>query len=345
MRVLALLEDPDGPSARLRFEPFARRLAAAGDAIERRALQGSGPCRWRELHAARGFDVVYLQRRLLQPWESAWLRARARRLVVDVDDALWRRDHPPFESWARRARARALLRRADVVLAGSRTLAAELLALGVAAVELPTPIPDHLRDLRRDVEPSRAPTLCWIGQPSTWRYLAEIAPVWVRVRSVHPHARLIVVGGEHAPVAAIPGAESRTWSERAEVEVLSTCDVGLAPLPDDPWTRGKCAARLLAYVAAGVAAVASPVGAQRELVEQVGGALLAATPACFAQAAIELLGDAALRKRLVDEARPRIVAARSCETLLARFRAALSAGARVSVGGGRELVAGPGADG
>jgi glycosyltransferase involved in cell wall biosynthesis len=326
VKALVLLEDPAGPSARLRFEPFARRLEVRGHAFERVALPRSGPRRWRTLAGARAFDAVFLQRRLLQPWESALLASRARRLVVDVDDAIWRRDHPPFESFTRRRRALALLRRADVVLAGSRTLVEELARIGIAATLLPTPAPPAAR-LGMDGSPAgldqrgahRAETLLWIGQPSTWRYARDFAPAWRRIRRERPRVRLLAVGSglDHDPL--LPFVEQRVWSEAAEARALAESDVGLAPLPDDPWTRGKCGARLLAYLSAGLPAVASPVGAQRELADEIDGVLLAADPESFAERTLELLADPGRGRELARDAACLLAARRSPDLLAGGF--------------------------
>jgi glycosyltransferase involved in cell wall biosynthesis len=325
MNVLALLEDPHGPSARLRFEPFARRLEQEGHAIRRVAIPRSGPARWRLLASARDFDAVWLQRRLLQPFESAWLRARARRLVVDVDDALWRRDRPPFDSWTRRLRVRALLRRADVVLAGSRTLREELRSLGIDAEVLGTPV-EAMALRARAPSSARPPTLVWIGQPSTWRYVRALAGAWARIRSARPSTRFVAVGSGVVDEPLLPGVEHHGWSATAEAEALAAAEVGLAPLADDPWTRGKCGARVLACLAAGLPVVASAVGAQRELAEEVGGVVLASDPDDFAPRVLDLLEDPGRRERLVDEARAALAGSRTVDALLPSFRAHLLGG-------------------
>jgi len=342
VRLLALLEDAEGPSARLRLEPFARRLEAQGHAVERVALPGSGPRRWRELAAARAFDAALVQRRLLLPWESALLRARARRLVVDVDDAIWRRDHPPFESWSRRVRAGALLRRADAVLAGSRTLAGELSVFGVRAFHLPTPAPPQPPAAPGDRAPAEAGALVWIGQRATFRYLRDLGPAWARIRAARPRVRLIVVGSGLAGDEAFPGAEFRDWSLAAEREALAEATIGLAPLPDDPWTRGKCGARLLTCLASGLTAVASPVGAQRELAEEVGGVIAARSAEEFASAALSLLADREGTVRTGAGARARLQALRGIDALWDGW-AAQVAGSRGSGLVGARVAAPPAA--
>jgi len=272
MKGLALVDSNEAPSVRLRLLPFLPSLAARGLEFEVQPFDRSDLRRWRQIARARDVDVVWWSRRLAPPWESAWLRRCARRLVVDLDDALWRRDQEPHESLLRRWRLRALARRADVVVAGAASLARELATVGVRAEVLVTPhaAPHGDADTRaHSTARSATPTLLWIGQPSTWRYVAPFAAAWSRRPTSHAASRLLVLG---APAGtAAPGLEARPWSREAERAALEEAWVGLAPLPDDPWTRGKCGARLQAYLAAGLHALASPVGAQAELAAQFWG--------------------------------------------------------------------------
>ena len=194
MKVLALLEDLEGASARLRLLPFLGWLEARGARVTAITLPSSGPARWRVLARAAEYDSVVLQRRLLKPWESVLLGVRARRLVVELDDALWRRDRPPFESAWRRLEARCLWRAADVVVAGSPSLARELASLGVDAVVVPTPVVAESASEEGAAPPSAAPpVVAWIGQPATWRYAAPRIDRWVSVAS-SGRARLVVMG-------------------------------------------------------------------------------------------------------------------------------------------------------
>ncbi len=336
MRVLALVEALGGASARLRVERFLPWLASQGVAVEQQALVPSGPRRWRQLARAADHDVVWLQRRLPQPWESAWLRARARRLVVDLDDAVWRRDASPFRSRGRAWRARALCSRADVVVAGAASLAGELRELGVAAAVVPTPVPPDDAAAGDWGARALAPTLLWIGQPSTWRYVARFAAAWGRVRAALPDARWIVVGAPDC-VTSGDGIDARPWSLAGEEAALREAWLGLAPLADDPWTRGKCGARLLGYLAAGLPAVASRVGAQSELAAEFRGVVDWPPCADGVEVVVETLrslaGDAAAaggagQRTAAQARRAHVIAARGVDRLGPHLLALLRGGDR-----------------
>lgn len=350
MRVLALVEAHDGASAQLRVVRWLPWLAERGVDVALEEIVRSGPRRWLQLGRAARFDAVWLQRRLLQPWESAWLRRCSRRLVVDLDDAVWRRDRAPFRSRGRSWRARALFRRADVVLAGAATLARELEELDVRAVVLPTPLDGGAVAIAPPRSFAPAPTLAWIGQPSTWRYVAPVVRAWPAIRAALPTARFVAMGsaataagGAATGGSDADGIERRPWSPAAEAELLREAWLGLAPLPDDPWTRGKCGARLLSYLAAGLPAVASRVGAQAELSDEFGGEASGAAGSVRVWPSDRALAPALVDALMAEAARPiaercaiaharaaRVAAGRALDRLGPRLLAALvgdSAGA------------------
>ena len=273
MRLLVLTHRFDDPSFRVRWGRFLETLGA-----EAREIPASGRGSiWR---LAREAETVVLHRRLLTAFDFARLRRAARRLVYDFDDALCYRPVPPFRSALREARFFRTVARADLVLAGNRHLAtiARLRARRVLVVPSTVEIPSAPRP---PLLPS--PTAVWIGQRATLPYLE---PILGAVRDAGFDLRVIAD-------AALPGTEHVPWSLETEFARLAECHVGLAPLPSDPFTRGKCGYKLLQYSAAGLPAVASPVGVHRTLAE--GGALLARTPAEWTAALRRIMEEGGLR--------------------------------------------------
>jgi glycosyltransferase involved in cell wall biosynthesis len=98
----------------------------------------------------------------------------------------------------------------------------------------------------------------------------------------------------------LPGVpiEIVNWSEASETAQLHGFDIGIMPLTDDPWARGKCGFKLIQYMACGLPVVASPVGVNCQIVEHGGNGYLAGTEAEWVSALTTLLDDAALRERL-----------------------------------------------
>ena len=313
-RVAFLSGDPGGPSARHRIGLLLPALAARGVEGELRAYPRGWFARrrlYRELAAA---DVVLVQRRLPNVAEIAKLRAAAKKLVFDFDDAL------PFhvstrgagESSMRAGRFGAMVTAADLVVAGSEVLAELARERGAERVRVIPTVPDLARIAPRDVPDDLGdalPVIGFVGSAATLPYLASIRSA---LGPLAGRARLTIVADEAIEVGKLE-VELDRWSEATEAASLARFDVGLAPLTDDPWARGKCGLRVLQYAAAGVACVASPIGAQAEIVADGETGFHARTTAEWTGRIERLIADAPLRRRLGAAARARAEAEYSPE--------------------------------
>lgn len=229
--------------------------------------------------------------------------AADRRLVYDVDDAVWfsarpeAGGHPLAFVKRSREKARWLASRAETVMAGNEILAEWLSAYSRDVVVVPSVVPE-VKHPRRHVDGEEV-VLGWIGSHSTARYLRAITPLLSGVAAtLSPRpVRLLVVG---APAFPVPGVvtESVPWSEESERWALARMDVGVMPLPDNLWTRGKCAYKSLQYMSAAVPVVAHNVGITKSVIENNhAGVVVDGSPA-FAHAIGELARDPALRNRM-----------------------------------------------
>ena len=281
MRLLILTHRRDDPSFRVRWEQHLPVLARHGIETEVREVGKRG--RRALFNEARGADTVVLHRRLLALRDFRALRRRARRLVYDFDDALCYRPVAPHRSRSRERRFFRTVARADLVLAGNRFLAGLARLRASRVLVLPSTVPE---DPPPEVEVLPGFTAVWIGQSVT---LPHLDPVRKAVASVGVRLRVIA---DQAPA----DAELIPWSLDTEKAELARCHVGLMPLPSDPFARGKCGYKLLQYYAAGLPAIASPVGVNRLLAE--GGAILARTADEWADALRLLRSDPDLRQRL-----------------------------------------------
>ena len=148
-----------------------------------------------------------------------------------------------------------------------------------------------------------APRLGWIGQRSTASFLAPYAPLFERL-AAHGKAHFKSVGIDAQnlglPMAFIP------WSEETEVDSVSGFDIGIMPLVDEAFERGKCGYKLIQYMACGLPVVASPVGVNRQIVEHGVNGFLAETRAEWEKALQTLLADAGLRQRMGQAGRQKV---------------------------------------
>jgi glycosyltransferase involved in cell wall biosynthesis len=303
MKVLALIEGPNYVCYRYRIEAFAWALAERGwtlDVVplERRTLGRTG-----QLRAAGQADVVILQRKLLPLWQLAILRRAARRLIYDVDDALYQRDSysrkGPTASWVRQAHFWATVYAADAVTAGNEYLTQRAAAyVGPQRVHaIPTCVDPRLYPTARHERAGSAAKLVWIGQPSTLPSLDRVQPHLAAAARRLPGLQLRVISNRFPNVAGIRVLPCR-WSAATETAALAEADVGINYLPDDPWSRGKCGLKVLQYMAAGLPVVANPVGMNREMVVHGRTGLLASTPDEWAAAIERLALDPPLRQQM-----------------------------------------------
>jgi glycosyltransferase involved in cell wall biosynthesis len=157
----------------------------------------------------------------------------------------------------------------------------------------------------------------WIGSPATTPHLASLAPALASLRDL-PGLRVDTVGA--APFG-IEGVEvtHRPWSEATEPADIARFDVGIMPLPDDPWSRGKCGYKLIQYMASGLPVVASPVGANQRIVEHGVNGFLASDPGAWTSSLRTLYANPALRARFGAAGRERVVAQYSRDVVAPRL--------------------------
>ena len=333
MKVLALTPGPTHVSPGLRYrieqwEPLLRQdgieityapfmdvelervLYARGRTLSK--IKGMMSAYMRQLGsiaAAREFDLVYVFREaaLIGPAVIEPLIARRKTpIVFDFDDAIFVRYRSPsnaYWSYLKFAGKTAkLCNTASEVMAGNAYLADYASRHNEAVTVIPTTIDTDLyRPERRRPRNDGTMTLGWTGSHSTAQHLERLRPALTEL-AAHKRFRLVVVG---ARAPAIPGAlvEARTWSAETEVDDLSDIDIGIMPLPDDAWTRGKCGLKALQYMGLGIPAVVSRVGVNTEIIADGVNGLIADTDEEWLDRLTSLINDAALRSKLGRAAR------------------------------------------
>ncbi len=249
------------------------------------------------------FDLVVIEKELL-PYLPAFaehcLAGLGIKYVVDYDDALFHQYDNHRHHWVRRLLAgkiAAVIRGATLVTVGNRYLADYAIGAGARRVEIvPTVVDlDNYRFALPEEEGGQSIfTIGWIGSPTTARYLQSIAPA-LAAACANGEGRVVLVGSGATELPGVP-LDVVTWREATEVEQLRRFDVGIMPLPDEPWARGKCGFKLIQYMACSLPVVASPVGVNRELVQFEENGLLAANHSEWQQALERFKRDSAFRQ-------------------------------------------------
>ena len=322
-----------GASSRLRlfqYEPYLRDVQLApvrcaffddeylsrrygGGRTGARALAGF----WRRIDQMRRIrrdDLVWIEKEALPwlPWaiERALLHSRAV-FVTDYDDAVFHNYDLHPSPHVRRLLGRKIddvMRASTLVIAGNAYLAERAERAGAEhVVVVPTVIDLSIYGGREKPKRLSQPIIGWMGTPSTWtEYMAPMMPVLAAITS-DERARICAVGAGKA-AAAHPLLDNRAWSEETEVARIQEMDIGIMPLTDTPWARGKCGYKLIQYMACGLPVVASPVGVNAEIVEHGVNGFLANTPAEWLEALVTLLRDPDLRHRMGAAGRRKVEA-------------------------------------
>jgi len=320
------------------WSPFSDR--GLGDLLKRPGAFGAKAARVtaavagrvKEAWRASRFDLVYVFREgaLLGPaLAERVLASRGVPFVYDFDDAVWVRYVSPANSFLSYLRfpgkTAALCRLARHVLAGNAFLESYARRYSDRVSRVPTTIDTGKY---RPVPGRRGgiPVVGWTGSYSTGQYLEPLRPVLERLRRRHEF-RVVVVGASGFEVDGVE-VEHRPWRSDTEVEDLSDLDVGLMPLADTEWERGKCGLKALQYMALGIPAVVSPVGVNTEIVSHGENGLLASSGEEWERCLDRLLADAELRRRLGEAGRATVEASYSARVHAPRvariFREALS---------------------
>lgn len=248
------------------------------------------------------YDAVYVFREaavLGPPVLERWIVRRGVPIVFDFDDAVFVRYVSPangYLSWLKfPGKTAAICRWARGVMAGNEYLAAYARRVNRHVTVVPTTIDTAKYRVTARAE-AAPPVIGWSGSYSTAQHLntlTEILPELSRRESF----RLRVIG---APSYRLPGVdlEALPWRSETEVADLDGIDVGLMPLPDDPWNRGKCGLKALQYMALGKPTVCSPVGVNVEIIEEGVNGFLAASATEWLDKLRSLLKSSDLRRRL-----------------------------------------------
>jgi glycosyltransferase involved in cell wall biosynthesis len=307
MKIASLASPGDQVSARYRSVQFIPGLAGMGFSLEALTLPDLFADRIRFFRTLSTYDAVILHRKLFNLPNFFLFRRSVKKLIFDLDDAIFLRDsHQAGDaSLTRTLRFRRTVRRADFVVAGNAFLLSEVRRFTSRCAEIPTVV-DLARFPEKKVHRQRDRfQALWIGGRSTLPYLETILPYLSPAARAIPGFRLIVIAdcfpaAGDVPIVKVP------WTAEGEREAILKTDAGLMPLPDDAWSRGKCGLKLIQYGAAGLPSVYSPVGANRAIAVDGETGLAARTPREWCDALQTLSRSCSARARLGEAARRKV---------------------------------------
>lgn len=302
----------DEASARYRVHPVMSSLAEKGSQCDFRSSELG---LWQKLSLlidASSYDVVFIQRKLFSPTFIKLLRGRARKLVFDFDDAIFVKSsgHP---SPSRLSKFKAICEAADLVIGGNAYLVNAAREAGAGRTRLiPTSVSQEAYESVAAQKTSK-PTLVWIGSSSTRRYLDLLTPVLDWVAAEVEDVQLKVIADFEFRLESMPVINA-PWQKDTEVMELASSHIGIAPMINDAWTEGKCALKVLQYMAAGLPVISSACGANQQVIDEGATGYLAVTDEDWVSAVKRLAASEMLRQEMGEAGRRRVAEAFDLDT-------------------------------
>lgn len=268
-------------------------------------------------------DVVILYREAF-PFGPAVLETVLERrvpVVYDFDDAIFLKDSSAANAWTARFKrpdkVGQIIREAAVTTVCNDFLASYAAQHSPRVRILPTTL--DVDEYHPKPQPRRAAVrIGWSGSPTTSRHLRTIEGALRRVAERH-RVELVAIGDKNLKLS-VPGRQQvREWRKETEIDDVAAFDIGVMPLPDDDWARGKCGFKALLYMALGVPTVASPIGVNPEIIEDGVNGLLAASEDEWVTAIERLILDEELRHDLAASGRATVEERYSGQVWAPRF--------------------------
>ena len=289
--------------------------------------------RLRSVVAKSAYDLLFLYREAfpIGPPVIERLLARPGRppIVYDFDDAVFlpnTSDANRFLSGLKYPRKiDTIVEKSTRVIAGNQYLAEYAQRHNANVTVIPTCVDTNQFVPRKPSGANGKPLVVgWIGTPTTAPYLQRLGPVFARVQGERPFQLRVAGAGRKLSFSGVEVANV-DWSLPDEVALFNTCDIGVYPLSDDEWTKGKCGFKAIQFMACGVPVVAAAVGVNMEIVQDGVNGFLASSEDEWVEKLTRLASDPALRKRMGEAGRQTILERYSLDINAPRMAAVLRA--------------------
>jgi glycosyltransferase involved in cell wall biosynthesis len=269
MRIIFLTHSSD-QGHRFRVEQYFPYLIAHQVEPKWQPLSGSWGDRLILYRQLPSFDIVCIQRRLLSPFEFFWIREKSSKVLFDLDDAIMYRSSssPRPHSLSRWLKFRWMVKGSDAMTVGNRFLKNEVLKVDrqKKVFIIPTCIDTNLYPKKKRISNRQEIILGWIGTKGNLKYLKKLEPVFEIIRQRFPQAKLKIVSNDFYDSSHLSTVK-KPWKLEEENEDLISFDIGLMPLNDDLWSRGKCGLKIIQYLSVGVPAICTPVGINSDIIK------------------------------------------------------------------------------
>lgn len=308
MKVLFLIQGFSVAASRYRVLQYIPYLESKGVETKVSLYPRTLKENFRFFNELSRYDIVFLQRKRFNQPRLSLLRRRAKRILYDFDDSVMYRNSKAKDpiSSTRRRRFVQMVKNCDFVIAGNEFLKREVLSFNRNVEVIPTGIDQERYHLKTYPVQQERVTLGWIGDHGSIHYLEKMRPIFDRIGAKYPHVELKIVCDTFFDCDRIKVIK-KNWSSEEEVSDLQGLDIGLMPLVDDPWSWGKCGLKIIQYQGVGVPVVCTPVGINKDLVEDGTNGLWAMTPEEWEEKLSLLIENPGLREQMGREGRRRVL--------------------------------------
>jgi glycosyltransferase involved in cell wall biosynthesis len=261
-----------------------------------------------DLFRSLGYDYVFIHREIAPAgppfFEFVIAKIFRKKIIFDFDDAIWLPNSSRENNFIRFFRfygkTASVCKWAWKVSVGNEYLAQWAKQHNKNVLVVPTTVRYEKVNGVKKIEKNRVPVLGWTGSHSTLGYLFGLSTVLNEVYKVSPFRFRLI--SDRPPSFEIPGLEFVKWSAETEVTDLLPLDIGLMPLEDNPWTRGKCGLKIIQYLSLSIPALASPVGVNKDLIDHGKNGFLCSTEMEWKDCLIQLLTNEPLRNEMAEKA-------------------------------------------
>ena len=300
MNLLIISNNPNRASFRQRIEVYLKILDSGNIHCEVARLPSGGLARLKLFKQATAFEGVLLHKKCLNLLNAVWLRKYSRKIIYDFDDAIMYSPNKPASNKTSHFRLfRRTAKLADMIIASNSYLAEHAQRFNNNVKVLPTGLDTDPYNIERNIEADGKIRLVWIGSKSTLKYLAEIKPVLEQIGRRFSNVILRIICDVFFDLDNMQ-VEKCIWSLEKQAPDLIGCDIGLAPLLDNRFTRGKCGFKILQYQAAHLPVIASPVGVNAEFIVDGMTGYWASNNNEWFNAISKLIENTALRKQMAN---------------------------------------------
>lgn len=250
-------------------------------------------------NSLKHYDILYIHRKLFSPLEFWYLRRKAPRIVYDFDDALMYRSSSsknPYSS-SRRMKFIYMMKRIGYVIAGNKFLRSEVLPYNPNVEVVPTSIDLSRYTLKKEYHREAPIIIGWLGSSSTLKYLKPLLPTFEKIYQKGQNIQLKIVCDQFLDAPGLPVIKKR-WSFDEEEADLKSFDIGVMPLSTDLWSQGKCGLKILQYYSVGVPVVCTPVGVNRDIVEDRINGLWAQNGEEWEEGLLKLIREEGMRREM-----------------------------------------------